>query len=644
MFIGNYPTLNIKMKAFNDPVEITNMGVTGDTAFTIEDNFSYPVLINTGDSLIMHIKFTPAIVRDYSGAVNIYNNSNNNPKSINLSGIGLAPLAGTLTASLDTVNFGSRRLGDSLDIPVVFKAESGNVAVSQIVQGNGGAVDFKVTGVTPGVPDTLEPGADSLVVIMRFKPLSAGNKKDTLKIYSNAINRSEYLVFLSGTATINQAPNAFALKSPVVMALINDRTPAFTWEGKGDPDGDTLKYILEVSKVFNFSSIAYLDSTTADTALTAAAQLDSLGSYYWRVTAKDPWGGARTSDIGFFRIDAVPADLTMGTFFSAVTKQYVSVNVISNKLMQNVQGKIVLRNASHVQLDSVVKALDLESAANKFYQTPYKLINAGNLFMTVTGTDSAQNITTVTKSYSVGSIAKDQALAISSEDNRWQITSPKRTVTEDGYLMVSVIRDESKSVLGQTVMAMAKAAEGWTMIGEGLDMLGSVSIREGQGFMVTLKYDETTIGHLQSRYNDYDERKIGLYAERGSEWVYTGGEGKNGQVQAKVKEYGKVRMMYNPEHEFLPTKLELAQNYPNPFNPTTTIRFGVPQEGKVKLVIYNVLGQKVKELVNDNRSAGYYNIIWNGRSDIGHIVSSGVYLYRIETPQGAAVKKMIMVK
>ena len=94
----------------------------------------------------------------------------------------------------------------------------------------------------------------------------------------------------------------------------------------------------------------------------------------------------------------------------------------------------------------------------------------------------------------------------------------------------------------------------------------------------------------------------------------------------------------------VPSSFSLEQNYPNPFNPTTTIRFGVPQEGKVKLVIYNVLGQKVKELVNESRSAGYHTMIWNGRSDNGHIVSSGVYLYRLETTQGTAVKKMMFVK
>ncbi len=312
--------------------------------------------------------------------------------------------------------------------------------------------------------------------------------------------------------------------------------------------------------------------------------------------------------------------------------------------MRNVQGKTVLRDASGVQLDSVIKAFELESAEHRFYQSAYKLNGVGNLFMTVTGTDSAQNVTVVQKSYAVETLEKDQPLAMKSDDGNWQITAQKKTVDEDGYLLVSSLAKDAREISGSSLMVMAKASPDWEEIGEGLLMMGTSAIRDGQGLMVTMKYDETSTSALQVRYGDYDERKIGMYAEANGEWIYVGGEGRNGQVQAKMKEYGKVKMMYNPEHEFLPTKVELAQNYPNPFNPTTTIRFGIPQEGKVKLVIYNVLGQKVKELVNDNRSAGYYNIIWNGRGDKGHVVSSGVYLYRIESGGISKTMKLMLVK
>jgi len=94
-----------------------------------------------------------------------------------------------------------------------------------------------------------------------------------------------------------------------------------------------------------------------------------------------------------------------------------------------------------------------------------------------------------------------------------------------------------------------------------------------------------------------------------------------------------------------PKTFELANNYPNPFNPSTTIQFGVPQTAQVSLVIYNVLGQKVRTLVdNEQRASGRYSVVWDGRDNGGNTVGSGMYFYRLETGQVALVKKMLLLK
>ncbi len=74
-----------------------------------------------------------------------------------------------------------------------------------------------------------------------------------------------------------------------------------------------------------------------------------------------------------------------------------------------------------------------------------------------------------------------------------------------------------------------------------------------------------------------------------------------------------------------PKKLELSANYPNPFNPVTTIGFTLPDKGKVKLEIYNMLGQKVIGLIDSKKEAGYHNKKWDARN-----FASGVYFYRLE--------------
>ncbi len=92
-------------------------------------------------------------------------------------------------------------------------------------------------------------------------------------------------------------------------------------------------------------------------------------------------------------------------------------------------------------------------------------------------------------------------------------------------------------------------------------------------------------------------------------------------------------------HNEIPSVYSLAQNYPNPFNPTTTISFGLPKAGNVKLVVYDVLGRAVATLINEHRDAGMYNIAFDASN-----YASGVYFYKLEAGDFTSIKKMILVK
>jgi hypothetical protein len=94
----------------------------------------------------------------------------------------------------------------------------------------------------------------------------------------------------------------------------------------------------------------------------------------------------------------------------------------------------------------------------------------------------------------------------------------------------------------------------------------------------------------------------------------------------------------------LPTSYELGQNYPNPFNPTTEISFSLPERAFVNLDIYNVLGQRVRSLVNNEMDAGVHNVSWDGRDSDGLSVASGVYLYRMSTDKFSQSRKMMLLK
>ena len=88
----------------------------------------------------------------------------------------------------------------------------------------------------------------------------------------------------------------------------------------------------------------------------------------------------------------------------------------------------------------------------------------------------------------------------------------------------------------------------------------------------------------------------------------------------------------------------LKGNHPNPFNPTTSISFSLAENQNVKIVIYNVKGQKVRELLNNNMEKGKHNITWNGKDDYGQEVSSNVYFYRMKTGRYTSTKKMLLLK
>jgi len=94
----------------------------------------------------------------------------------------------------------------------------------------------------------------------------------------------------------------------------------------------------------------------------------------------------------------------------------------------------------------------------------------------------------------------------------------------------------------------------------------------------------------------------------------------------------------------LPTAFALGQNYPNPFNPSATIEYELPQRAHVKLEVLNLLGQRVRMLVDEEIPAGAHNVVWEGRSSEGKAVASGVYFYRIVADDFLDTKKMLLLK
>ena len=154
-------------------------------------------------------------------------------------------------------------------------------------------------------------------------------------------------------------------------------------------------------------------------------------------------------------------------------------------------------------------------------------------------------------------------------------------------------------------------------------------------------------------YIGFDENgnKIGrLYIMYLNDYTYGSSIQNIGQATGGSMQFMAIDVVFtdaptdNVNNDVAPTISMLSQNYPNPFNPETKISFNVIKTGKVELSIYNVKGQLVKTLVNENKAVGMHNIVWHGDNNNGKKVSSGVYYYRLKNAGKTEMKKMVLMK
>ncbi|MCH9024894.1 MAG: T9SS type A sorting domain-containing protein, partial [candidate division Zixibacteria bacterium] len=116
------------------------------------------------------------------------------------------------------------------------------------------------------------------------------------------------------------------------------------------------------------------------------------------------------------------------------------------------------------------------------------------------------------------------------------------------------------------------------------------------------------------------------------------------QNKPSLNIYYSVPVGIYDDNSQLPTDHKLNQNYPNPFNPTTTIEYSLSSRSHVMISIYNLLGQHVRTLVDEEKRLGSYSVTWDGLNSAGNPVSSGIYLYRLRAGDYVESKKMSLLK
>jgi hypothetical protein len=149
----------------------------------------------------------------------------------------------------------------------------------------------------------------------------------------------------------------------------------------------------------------------------------------------------------------------------------------------------------------------------------------------------------------------------------------------------------------------------------------------------------TSGGHLESASYllDFSTGQTAVGMSQGTSHIETGGFW-------SWSPWGEVVAVEEQFDEMLPVSYRLSQNYPNPFNPQTHISYRLPQGGHVTLVVYNVRGQRVGELVDWQQSAGEHVVTWDGLDDAGSAVASGIYFYQLTAGEFSETRKMLLLK
>ncbi len=123
------------------------------------------------------------------------------------------------------------------------------------------------------------------------------------------------------------------------------------------------------------------------------------------------------------------------------------------------------------------------------------------------------------------------------------------------------------------------------------------------------------------------------------DYIYVSASGSNGLYVFQYDE-SINKIIYNSK-AIIPSEFSLLQNYPNPFNTGTRINFELSISSRVKITVFNLMGQEVRTLIDQDNSTGYFEVVWDGKDNSGRRLSSGVYLYRMEARDFVQTKRMV---
>ena len=439
-------------------------------------------------------------------------------------------------------------------------------------------------------------------------------------------------------ATVNNPPNQPSNPNPVNGATGRPINLTMTWTCT-DPDGDPLTYDV----YFGTNSNPPIASTNQSNASYTPGQLNNNTTYYWKIVAKDNQGHSTSGTVWNFKtiyLDTTPPEVINITVTSA---KNVTVNFSEKLEPTNAKNKNNYLISNNVYIYSVQLLPDSSSVLIKTstqqrnreysitmtnisdrsgnYTDPnpnivfYFLPRRGNGYMIqipvqmVFATNIDQNF------------LPEKAIdgkGMESPESRWQSSNimPETLIFDLGNefsldsLRISFYEWQSNRIYKYSVNCSVDSIN-WHSI------IKNVWSEEDE--WTEIEFDSTSARYVELILQESNENTMA------SIW--------------EIEFYGPDRLYKMNNGTESPSSFMISQNYPNPFNPSTTFSYSIAKQSKVLIRIYDIIGNEIVTLVNEEKSVGTYELTWDASN-----LPSGVYLYQLTAGDFIQTKKMILMK
>jgi hypothetical protein len=407
----------------------------------------------------------------------------------------------------------------------------------------------------------------------------------------------------------NDPPDPFALTYPEADLVLTEQQPTFTWEASSSGDaGDHTSYRVELGNSAESMGIVYEGDSTL---YTPELALEDNSVYFWRVIA---------------------IDLAFATTVNEGGYQSFVVNTINDA---PTMAELISPDSVVILSDMPTFSWNASTDVDPFDSLSYEL----HWWTDFTEMDSI--LTTET------SVSPETPLADDNLQYFWNVITMDANGgiahSEEKTFWVDFMPEVPAffALLGPDSASSGNGTRPELTWAEAIDpdpfdaVHYSVAVAT-DSLMENVIYEQ--IAHVEVTIPEIDLENDTRYY-----WQVTAIDEDSLTTASSVWTFD-VGYVAIDQYAQIPTEFVLDQNYPNPFNPSTTIRYGLPEEANVSLVIYDVRGQVVQTIASEHHSAGWYDVVWNGQTADGKTISTGIYFARLVAGEYSQVIKMLYLK